>query len=735
MFAVWLLLAAFVIVISTQPVGVNAQFIYGLAAIALMLCIHLFKLRGPMRHIFMALGLTIAFRYMYWRATSTLPGTDNLTSFIPGILLFFAEIYSIGMLFISAVVSADPVKRKDAPLTGPPGEYPTVDIFIPTYNEDDEILGTTLGAAKNLDYPADKINIFLLDDGGTDQKCNDTDPEKRAEARERRVRLSAFCDDMGVQYVTRERNEMAKAGNLNNGMKFSDGDIIVVFDADHAPVREFLLETVGHMQKDKNLFLVQTPHFFLNPDPVEKNLNTFNYMPSENEMFYSVTQKGLDKWDASFFCGSAALLRREALMTVGGFKGVSITEDCETALELHSQGWSSAYVDKPMIAGFQPETMASFLIQRARWCQGMLQILILRAPFMKKGLNPMQKIAYLSSMCFWLFPLSRLAFVFAPVLYIFLDLEIYNASFQEFIAYTCIFMVSSTIMQNYFYHKVRWPWISETYEYIQAFTLAKTIFNTIKSPRKPTFKVTDKGASLEEDFFSEYGWNYLFAHVILTSTFLYGLYRLHQESFANELLLVVTFWAFFNVVLSGLALGICAERRERRRHYRLECDAKNLRGKLQIGDDCFDVKIRDLAIGGLSVVGSSEKMAPDYRVGTDAKLTLLNGTTNREIHTFNTGIRWVRGDSGEVTFGMTFEKATALDRRTQAYLMFPNRKNIEAIRTRRKRSRGILQGTGVIMVWSFFQSLRGVKAALRDVAPRLGGKSKATENTEKAPQT
>jgi cellulose synthase/poly-beta-1,6-N-acetylglucosamine synthase-like glycosyltransferase len=68
-------------------------------------------------------------------------------------------------------------------------------------------------------------------------------------------------------------------------------------------------------------------------------------------MFYGIIQRGLDKWNASFFCGSAAVLRRKALNEAGGFSGLSITEDCETALELHSRGWNSVYVDKPLIAG------------------------------------------------------------------------------------------------------------------------------------------------------------------------------------------------------------------------------------------------------------------------------------------------------------------------------------------------------------------------------------------------
>ncbi|PND71800.1 glycosyltransferase, partial [Escherichia coli] len=80
----------------------------------------------------------------------------------------------------------------------------------------------------------------------------------------------------------------AKAGNLNNGLQNSVGEIVVVLDADHVPFRSFLRDTIGHFSADSKLFLVQTPHAFLNPDPIERNLKTFDRMPSENEMFYAV---------------------------------------------------------------------------------------------------------------------------------------------------------------------------------------------------------------------------------------------------------------------------------------------------------------------------------------------------------------------------------------------------------------------------------------------------------------
>jgi cellulose synthase (UDP-forming) len=708
----WTILALLLAVVVMQPTGIAAQMIFGLCAMAIMLAIHLLKLKGVARHIFIAAGCAVAFRYLYWRITSTLPQPDDLMSFIPGMILLVAEVFSIGMLFLSAIVTSDPVKRKPVTLSGKPEDYPTVDVMIPSYNEDDDILFTTVSAAKNLDYPTQRLNIYLLDDGGTDQKCNSDDADEREAALQRRERLQEFCKELGVHYITREKNEMAKAGNLNNGMAHSTGEFIVVLDADHAPVREFLTKTIGYLQEDKSLFLVQTPHFFLNADPVEKNLNVFNQMPSENEMFYTVTQKGLDKWDASFFCGSAAVLRRQALDEVNGFSGMSITEDCETALELHSRGWSSAYVDEPMIAGFQPETVSSFLTQRSRWCQGMLQILLLKSPMFKRGLRPMQRMAYMSSMMFWLFPMSRLVFVFSPALYIFFNLEIYNATFQEFIVYTSVTMFTSALFQNYLFGTVRWPWISETYEYLQSLTLVRTIFSTLISPKKPTFKVTDKGTSLDEDFFSPHGWAFLISLIFLVATSLFGVYRLHLENYANELLLVVTFWAFFNAILGGLALGVCAERRERRRHYRISSSKHGLSGVLKCGDEQIPVTLNDMAIGGMSLKLPKGKKLPELADDDTISLELLKENDQASVHELPIVLKWQNSISGRQNIGVGFDKVSAKDRRFIAYLMFPNNLQIENIRQGRKTYRSIILGTLMIVKWSFQQTARGIQLAL-----------------------
>ena len=210
-----------------------------------------------------------------------------------------------------------------------------------------------------------------------------------------------------------------------------------MFDADHAPARDFLKETVGFFAEDPRLFLVQTPHFFLNPDPLERNLRTFEtHAVARTRCSTASSSAASTNGTPPSSAARRRVLSRKALNETGGFSGITITEDCETALELHSRGWNSIYVDKPLIAGLQPATFASFIGQRSRWAQGMMQILRFRFPLFKRGLTLPQRLCYMSSTLFWLFPFPRAIFLIAPLFYLFFDLEIFTASGGEFLAYT-----------------------------------------------------------------------------------------------------------------------------------------------------------------------------------------------------------------------------------------------------------------------------------------------------------
>lgn len=710
--ATWSTAIAVAILLVSQPISIQAQFALGVAVISVMTFILAFRITGVWRHVAMAFGVVIVLRYVYWRTTSTLPPADDLLDFIPGIVLYLGEIYCVTMLAISFFVVSDPIERKPAPADDD-AALPTVDVFVPSYNEDAEILATTLSAAKLMDYPADRLNVYLLDDGGTDQKVNSPDPQVSVPAARRRAELQELCRRLDVGYLTRSQNVSAKAGNLNAGMARTNGDLIAVFDADHAPVRGFLRETVGYFLKDPKLFLVQTPHIFLNPDPVEKNLNTFNKMPSENEMFYSVIQKGLDKWNAAFFCGSAALLSRAALSEAGGFSGVSITEDCETALDLHSKGWNSVYVDKPLIAGLQPETFASFIGQRSRWCQGMLQMLLLKNPLFKTGLSGAQRISYLSSSLFWLFPVSRLIFLFSPLLYIFFSLQIYIANLQEFVSYTLAYLVVNILLQSYLYGTVRWPWVSELYEYVLSIYLAPAIASVIGNPRKPVFNVTAKGQTIEKAHLSELATPYFAIFGLLLAAECLVVYRYVQETGPTDLLLVVGIWNTFNLVIAGLGLGAVSERPERRRRQRMPVIRK---AEFIVNEQSFPASIEDVSITGIRIRGIDGQIPVEQcRTGMLGGLRIEPVRKDLPSCELPVVLRRIDYGVGGQAFGLQFLHLQPIHYQIIADLMFTDNSGLSDFRQKRRTGKNVVKGSLEILGSSLHHSWRGLGFALRQL--------------------
>jgi cellulose synthase (UDP-forming) len=697
--ALWAVAGVTTMIIVVQPVGTRVQMTLALSAIALMAALWLFA-KGPLaRMLFLATGSLIILRYLYWRTTSTLPSIDAPVSFAFAIILFMAELYCVAFLAIALVINAEPLTRGPASPQDD-ANLPSVDILIPSYNEDESILAVTLSAARAIDYPKDKLRVWLLDDGGTDQKCASSDPIAAQAARDRRKSLMALCHKNGATYVTRARNEHAKAGNLNAGLAASHGEIVVVLDADHVPFRCFLRETIGYFADDAKLFLVQTPHVFLNPDPVEKNLSTFDRMPSENEMFYSITQRGLDKWNGSFFCGSAALLRRAALNEAGGFAGLTITEDCETAFELHAKGWTSVYVDKPLIAGLQPETFASFIGQRARWCQGMFQILLLKNPLFKAGLKPIQRVAYLSSMMFWMFPLPRLIFMAAPLLHIFFDVRIFTSSLDETIAYTASYVGVNIMLQSYLFGHVRWPWMSELYEYMQGMFLVRSIASVLIAPRRPVFNVTAKGQSLDQDHLSELAMPFAVVFVVLAAGVVTAGYRYLYDSSVSELMLVVGIWAAINLGIAGVALGAVAERKQVDRTPRLAIDR---RGSLVMGDAEWPVTINDVSADGCAITLAAST-APHPLVERDAMLTIV--PFDPACETRSVAVRLVRSTGN--LYGLTFDRASPDHLCALTELMYADSGAIARFLLSRRQTNAFVGRTLQFAIWSVTGPIRAL---------------------------
>ncbi len=547
------------------PLAEQAVFAYTVFGLCLVLRKARFVQDPPWRIAFLLLATFLSVRYWLWRASDTLIYTGPL-DLAAMLLLFAAETHGMAVHFLGAFVSAWPLRREPAPLPEDPSLLPTVDVFLPTYNESDEILRITATACTQLDYPPEKLRVWILDDGGTDARC--ADRRVGAEARDRRRRLTRLAAELGIGYLTRPDNAHAKAGNLNHALQQTDGELVLFLDADHVPAQDLLRHTVGGFLTDPKLFLVQTPHFFVNPDPVEKNLATFADAPGENEMFYRAIQPGLDFWNASFFCGSAAVMRRRFLEEAGGISGKTITEDAETALGLHARGYHSAFVGRPMICGLSPESFDDFILQRSRWAQGMTQILVTRRPFLARGLRLAQRLCYTNSSVFWLFGFTRLVYFLAPAAYLLFGLKVYHASVPQVLAYAIPHALCALVMADFLYGKVRWPFFGEIYESVQSVFLVPAVTSALVNPRRPTFKVTPKGKSLANDFLSPLAGPFYLLFFLLLATFPAAAIRWTTVPADRDVVAICVAWSAFNFLYSLACLGVIWERRQRRHFHR-----------------------------------------------------------------------------------------------------------------------------------------------------------------------
>lgn len=612
LFWYWRILALFILFFSFIYMDIKAQITMVVLLLSCMFVLRKFKHIPSTKIFFLLIATFLSLRYFFWRVFETIIYNDPL-SFICAIMLFFAELYGMLIHLVSIFVNAQPLERTPIKLSPDPSKWPSVDIMVPSYNEDPDLLEITLISATQISYPANKLNVYLLDDGGTVQKRNDSNPKKAEEARQRHENLRALCAHVGAGYLTREKNLHAKAGNINSALHQTNGDLVLILDADHVPTCDILEKTVGWFEKDEKLFLLQTPHFFINPDPIEKNLNTFDKMPSENEMFYSVIQKGLDFWDASFFCGSAAVLRRKYLMEIGGISGDSITEDAETALELHSRGYRSAYIGHPMIAGLQPETFGGFTVQRTRWAQGMVQIFLLKNPLLKKGLSLKQRLCYFNSSFFWFFSYSRIIFLFAPAAYLFFGLQIYQTNIYQFLGYALPHLIGSILTQNYLFSKVRWIIISELYELMQSVFALPDIIRVFLNPRSPSFAVTPKGEQLDKDFISPLSFRFYMLLLLNIACVIFSYYRYQTDPRELNAILITTGWAFFNVLLTLASLGALREKKQLRVKPRMPTDVM---GQVLLGKDAEWISCH---LDNLSVDGAGITFPKDIALPSDFK--------------------------------------------------------------------------------------------------------------------
>ena len=585
------------VVYTEEVLGLMGQMYLGWGSFAIIFLMSRTKRfsNQPWRSVFIVLALFVSCRYIAWRIMDTLHYT-NFFDFIGMALLFLAELYGFSLFLLDMFVNFSPLISKPIPLPQDKRDYPTVDIFIPTYDEPDNIVRMTATAALQIDYPKEKLNIYILDDGGTHTKRHSHQNGDTAWARH--YRLRRLADELGIHYLTRETNQKAKAGNINHALQHSSGELILILDCDQIPTKDILRNTVGQFFIDPKLFLVQTPHFFINQTPVNSNLTGMYNKPDESEMFYRKIQPAMNFWNASFFCGSAAVLRRKYLMEVGGIAVKTITEDAETSLQLHSRGYNSCYINKPMICGLSPESHADYLTQHSRWGKGMLQILMHYNPLFLKGLKLPQRLAYFTSCYSWLFGFARYIFFLAPSAFLILGLNVYSASWVEMVDFTIPYALSILVVMSYFFAGSRQLFFSEIYETVRGFRLIRELLPVLINPWKQKFVVTPKGKTNDREHLSEDAFPLFILIVINIVSIFLAAGRWFTEPMWHQNILATCAWCCLNVWLGIMSIGAFWERKQIRSFHRILCTGQ-VHITFTFQGQAVDAEIIDLSASGM----------------------------------------------------------------------------------------------------------------------------------------
>ena len=574
------------------PMDSQKQYIFGLLSIGVLFLMGFSKKRS-VSVIMVVMSVLLSTRYMYFRLTQTLHFNSEIETIL-GMGLFLAEVYVWVMLLLSYLQTVWPLKREIVPLPDDMTQWPTVDVYIPTYNEPLDVVRDTVLAAQCIDYPRDKMNIYLLDDG------------KRRE-------FAVFAADVGVGYITRNDNNHAKAGNLNHAMKLTQGELITVFDCDHVATRIFLQATVGGFLKDPKLALVQTPHYFYSPDPFERNLSVGRNIPNEGSLFYGPIQQGNDNWNATFFCGSCAVIRRSALEEIGGFAVETVTEDAHTALKLQRRGWGSAFLDIPLAAGLATERLVLHVIQRTRWARGMTQIFRLDNPLFGRGLTIQQRLCYLSAMLYYQFALPRIAFLTAPLAYLLFNLNIIHSSASLVFAYALPHLFLAIYVNSRMNGRHRYSFWGEIYDLVLAFHIALPTVVTMFFPKRGKFNVTDKGALLDVGYFDfSVVRPHLIIALLLAAGVIAGIVRACAHDYFGvdpRVIALNVGWGLYSLIFLLAAIAVARETRQTRKTIRIDAEIPVLLHRAS--GVVSRSHTADLSMGGCRIVAPDDRHLDD----------------------------------------------------------------------------------------------------------------------------
>ncbi len=441
------------------------------------------------RFFLITVNTVISLVYIIWRIT-VIPIHHGLISFILGIALYLAELLGLVAFFNFQYLFAKKYKLELKTLDDFKNNIvPSVDVLICTYNEPLSLLEKTMAASLNLNYPKDKLNIYICDDG-------------------HRNELKKLCNKYKINYITREDNEGAKAGNINNALTHIKGDLFAVLDADMIPKKEFLQKTVGYFSDD-NMAFIQTPQVYYNQDIYQYNLG--KNIPNEQDFFMRDIQEARASRDAVLHVGTNAVFRKKYVEEIGGYPTCSITEDMAVGMLLQEKGYSSALINEELVFGLSANTFTELVKQRDRWCRGNLQVLKHFNPLFSKGLNFGQKIAYFDGAVYWFSNLQKIVYIVCPLIYLLTSKLIIDSTIYSLLNVYIPFLVGQHLIFKTFSPKSRSVKWSHYYDTAMAPHLTLSIIKELLC-LNIKFNVTSKEVVLNKKSFQ---FKIVLPHIIL----------------------------------------------------------------------------------------------------------------------------------------------------------------------------------------------------------------------------
>lgn len=504
---------------------------YPITAIALLTLFFILQKRYPaLKRYLLLTNIIITIIYFIWRFT-VVP-TRSIPECVLGILLLLAEILGLIQITNMQILFSRPYILPLKTLSDFKGEVPAVDILICTYNESVELLEKTLLCALNLNYDKSRLDIYICDDGHRDE-------------------VKELCDAYQAGYITRNGNEGAKAGNINNALKHTHGDLFAVLDADMLVTKVFLERTVGYFT-DADTSFVQTPQVYYNKDMYQRNLNKLD-IPNEQDFFMRDIQSGRAVFNAVLHVGTNAVFRRSHVMEIGMYPTNSITEDMAVGMLLQAKGYHSIFINEPLVLGISVSNYTDLAIQRDRWCRGNLQVISHFNPFFKKGLTLIQKIIYFDGTIYWFTSFQKMIYLICPTLFLLTGIRAMNADFASLVKVFLPYFIGTILLFRTIAPDSRSLKWAHIYEVAMAPHTCASILKQLFS-LKIDFRVTPKENRDDKAYFQlQVILPHLILGIITLVSWIWGFFLLKGEMISLSSFIINMFWSIYN----GIGIYIC----------------------------------------------------------------------------------------------------------------------------------------------------------------------------------